>query len=146
VIRKLEENKKNQRVFDAYIDQAVTNENVFARKYRGYSLFVSGNNLSEGVRDLRQLGQVKALEAEMIAGWKNKEFYEGDIRECVVIIHCGAFVAVRIGQEVFYCGVENKDRLAVLEIGRRNNYIYDCRGIETADIANYGDNVVAFAF
>ena len=144
--KKLEQIRRNQRIFDKYIDLAVTNPCVFARVYRGYRLFVSGNNLSEGVKDLRQLGQVKTLEAEMIAGWKNKKFYQGDIRECVVIIHTGAFVAVRIRQEVFYCGVENRDRLAVLEIGRRNNSIYDGRGLVTADIANYGDNVVAFAF
>ena len=144
--KKLEQIRRNQRIFDKYIDLSVTNPCVFAREYRGYRLFVSGNNLSEGVKYLRQLGQVKTLEAEIIAGWKNKKFYKGDIRECVVIIDAGAFVAVRIRQEVFYCGVENRDRLAVLEIGRRNNSIYDGRGLVTADIANYGDNVVAFAF
>ena len=123
--KKLEQIRRNQRIFDKYIDLSVTNPCVFAREYRGYRLFVSGNNLSEGVKDLRQLGQVKTLEAEIIAGWKNKKFYKGDIRECVVIIEAGAFV---------------------LEIGRINNSIYDGRGLVTADIANYGDNVVAFAF
>ena len=144
--KKLEEIRRNQRIYDKYIDLAVTNPCVFAREYRGYRLFVSGHNLSEGVKDLRQLGAVKTLEAEMIAGWKSKKFYKGDIRECVVIIEAGAFVAVRIGQEVYYVGVENRDRMAVLDIGRRNLAIYDCRGIESSSIADYGDNVVAFSF
>ena len=144
--KKLEENKKNQRIFDKYIDLAVTNPSIFAREYRGYRLFVNGNNVTEAVKHLRQLGAVETLEAEMIAGLKNKKFYEGDIRECVVIILAGAFVTVRIGQDVYYCGVKNKDRTAVLDIGRRTSAIYDCRGIESSSIAEYGDNVVAFSF
>ena len=144
--KKLEENKKNQRIFDKYIDLAVTNPSIFAREYRGYRLFVNGNNVTEAVKHLRQLGAVETLEVEMIAGLKNKKFYEGDIRECVVIILAGAFVTVRIGQDVYYCGVKNKDRTAVLDIGRRTSAIYDCRGINTNSIADYGENVIHYAF
>ena len=144
--KKLEENKKNQRIFDKYIDLAVIKPSIFAREYRGYRLFVNGNNVNEAVKHLRQLGAVETLEAEMVAGLKNKKFYEGDIRECVVIILAGAFVTVRIGQDVYYCGVKNKDRTAVLDIGRRTSAIYDCRGINTNSIADYGENVIHYAF
>lgn len=143
---KLQEIRRKQRIFDKYIDLAVTQPTVFARKYRGFRLFVNGRNSFKAVQTLRALGTIKTVKAEMIAGGINKKFYEGDIASCVVIIEAGAYVAVRIGQDVFYCGVENKDRLSVLDIARRNKSIYDCRGIAASNLQDYGDNVVAFNF
>ena len=146
MIRKLEENKKNQRVFDKYIDLAVTNENMFARKYRGYSLFVSGHKTVEGVAALRSVGTEKVRSSEIRAGNQNKTFYEDDFGTCVCICTAGAFLAVRIGKEIFYTGVKNSDRTAVLVVARKTHCIYDLRALPIQAMAKHSKNVVHLAF
>ena len=146
MIRKLEENKKNQRVFDKYIDLAVTNENMFARKYRGYSLFVSGHKAVEGVAALRSIGLVETQTGEILAGNQNKRFYEGDFGTCVCLCMAGAFLAVRIGKEIFYTGVKNSDRTAVMDVARKTHCIYDLRALPIQAIARQSKNVIHLAF
>jgi len=146
VIRKLEENKKNQRVFDEYIDLAVLNSNMFARKYRGYSLFVSGHKTVEGVAALRSVGTEKVRSSEIRAGDQNKTFYQGDFGTCVCICTAGAFLAVRIGREIFYVGVKSSDRTAVMDVARRTHCIYDLRALPVQAIARQSKNVVHLAF
>lgn len=144
--KKLEEIKNHQRVYDKNIDLAVTAPTIFAREYRGYRLFTAGKNAFEAAQRLRALGQTESWVAEVQAAEDNKAFYQGDIATCVVVIPEGAYVAVRINREVYYYGVKNKDRIAVLATARRAKKIYDCRNIQATNIADYGDNVVAFAF
>ena len=146
MIRKLEENKKNQRVFDEYIDLAVLNSNMFARKYRGYSLFVSGHKTVEGVAALRSVGTEKVRSSEIRAGDQNKTFYQGDFGTCVCICTAGAFLAVRIGREIFYVGVKSSDRTAVMDVARRTHCIYDLRALPVQAIARQSKNVVHLAF
>mgnify|MGYP003648304289 CR=1 FL=1 len=146
MIRKLEENKKNQRVFDKYINLAVTNENMFARKYRGYSLFVSGHKTVEGVALLRSVGLAGMQSSEIRAGYQNKTFYEDDYGTCVCLCKAGAFLAVLIGKEIFYVGVKNSDRSAVLNVARRTHCIYDLRALPVQAIARQSKNVVHLAF
>lgn len=146
MIRKLEENKKNQRVFDNYIDRAVTNENVFARKYRGYSLFVSGHKTVEAIAVLRSIGQAGMQIDETRAGDRNKTFYQGDFGTCVCLCMEGAFLAVRILKEIFYVGVKSSDRSAVLDVARRTHCIYDLRALPIQAIARQSKNVVHLAF
>jgi hypothetical protein len=146
VIRKLEENKKNQRVFDKYIDLAVTNENMFARKYRGYSLFVSGHKTVEAIAVLRSIGQAGMQMNEIRAGDQNKTFYQGDFGVCVCLCTAGAFLAVRIGKEIFYVGVKSSDRSAVLDVARRTHSIYDLRALPVQAMAKHSKNVIHLAF
>ena len=144
--KKLEVNKKNQRVFDKYIDLAVTNENMFARKYRGYSLFVSGHKAVEGVAAVRSIGLVETQADEVLAGNQNKRFYEGDFGTCVCICAAGAFLAVRIGREIFYVGVKSSDRSAVLDVARRTHCTYDMRALPIQAMAKHSKNVIHLAF
>ena len=144
--KKLEENKKNQRVFDKYIDLAVTNPSIFARRYRGYSLFVSGHKTVEAIAALRSIGTEKVRSSEIRAGNQNKTFYEDDFGTCVCICTAGAFLAVRIGKEIFYTGVKNSDRTAVLDVARRTHCIYDLRALPIQAIARQSKNVVHLAF
>ena len=146
MIRKLEENKKNQRVFDKYINLAVTNENMFARKYLGYSLFVSGHKTVEGVALLRSVGSAGLQSGEIRAGYQNKRFYKDDFGTCVCICKAGAFLAVRIGKEIFYVGVKNSDRTAVMDFARKTDCIYDMRALPIQAIARQSKNVVHLAF
>tara|TARA_R110001592_G_scaffold186345_1_gene430707 strand:+ start:3608 stop:4048 length:441 start_codon:yes stop_codon:yes gene_type:complete len=146
VKKKLEENKKNQRVFDKYIDLAVTNENMFAREYRGYLLFVSGHKAVEGVAVLRSAGQAGMQADEILAGNQNKTFYQGDFGACVCLCKPGAFLAVRIGKEIFYVGVKSSDRSAVLDVARQTHCIYDVRALPIQAIARQSKNVVHLAF
>ena len=110
--KKSEQIRRNQRIFDKYIDLAVTNENMFARKYRGYRLFVSGHKAVEGVAALRSIGQAGMQIDEIRAGDQNKTFYQGDFGACVCLCKPGAFLAVRIGKEIFYVGVKSSDHSA----------------------------------
>ncbi len=144
--KKLEENKKNQRVFDNYIDLAVTNPSVFARRYRGYSLFVSGHKTVEGIAALRSIGTEKVRSSEIRAGTKNKTFYEDDFGTCVCLCTAGAFLAVRIGKEIFYTGVKTSDRTAVLVVARKTHCIYDLRALPIQAMAKHSKNVVHYAF
>ena len=144
--KKLEEIKNNQRVYDKYIDLAVTAPSIFARDYRGYRLLTAGKNAFKAAQRLRALGHSENWVAEVQAAEDNRAFYEGDIATCVVVIPEGAFVTVRINCDVYYYGVRNQDRIAVLATARRAKTIYDCRNISSANFADYGDNVVAFAF
>lgn len=144
--KKLAEIRNHQRIYDKYIDLAVTAPSIFAREYRGYRLFTAGKNAFEAAQRLRALGQTESWVAEVQAAGDNRAFYQGDIATCVVVIPEGAYVAVRINCDVYYYGVKNKDRIAVLATARRAKTIYDCRNIRAATIADYGDNVVAFAF
>tara|TARA_R110000744_G_scaffold59987_1_gene124508 strand:- start:412 stop:852 length:441 start_codon:yes stop_codon:yes gene_type:complete len=146
VVRKLEENKKNQRVFDKYIDLAVTNENVFARKYRGYSFFVSGHKTVEAIAVLRSIGQAGMQIDEIRAGDQNKTFYQGDFGACVSLCTAGAFLTVRISKEIFYTGVKSSDRSAVMDVARRTHSIYDLRALPIQAIARQSKNVVHLAF
>ena len=146
MIRKLEENKKNQRVFDEYIDLAVTNPCVFAREYRGYRLFVSGYKAVEGIAALSSVGLAETQSGEILAGNQNKRFYEDDFGTCVCICSAGAFLAVRIGKEIFYTGVKNSDRTAVLDVARRTNCTYDMRALPIQAMAKHSKNVIHLAF
>lgn len=146
MIRKFEVNKKNQRVFDKYIDLAVTNENMFAREYRGYSLFVSGHKAVEGVAVLRSAGQAGMQADEILAGNQNKAFYEGDFGACVCLCKPGAFLAVRILKEIFYVGVKSSDRSAVVDVARRTHCTYDVRALPVQAIAKRSKNVIHLAF
>ena len=146
MIRKLEENKKNQRVFDKYIDLAVTEPNVFARRYHGYNLFVSGTNATEGVCALRSVGSAQARSRELAARKANAKFYQGDFGSCAVVITAGVFVSVRIGKEIFYYGVKNSDRSAVMDVARRAHCIYDMRALPIQAIARQSKNVIHYAF
>lgn len=144
MIRKLEENKKNQRIFDKYLDLAVTNESVFARRYRGYDLYVSGFNTAAGVRTLRSVGNTQAQ--EMRAGRTNTKFYQGDFGFCAIVVQAGVWASVRIGKEIFYTGVKNKDRRAVLDIARKTHCTYDLRALPIQAIAKKAKNVIHLAF
>jgi hypothetical protein len=146
VLEKLEKIKHQQRIHDQYIDLALTQPNIFAREYRGYRLSVGGRNMVGAAQRLCALGKTENWNAEVQAAGDNRAFYEGDIATCVVVIPEGAYVAVRIERDVYYFGVKNKDRIAVLATARRSKTIYDCRDIRVASLADYGDNVVAFAF
>ena len=144
MIRKLEENKKNQRIFDQYLDLAVINPNIFVRCYRGYDMFVSGHNTSKAFRALSRLGSSKIDEIK--AGKSNGKFYEGHFRYCCIVIPAGVFVAVRIHTEIFYTGVKNKDRRAVLDIARKTHCTYDLRALPIQAIARKAKNVIHLAF
>ena len=146
MIKKLEENKKNQRIFDKYIDLSVTEPNVFARRYCGYDLFVSGKNATEGVCALRSVGNAQARSRELAAGKANAKFYQGDFGSCAVVITAGVFVSVRIGKEIFYYGVKNSDRSAVMDVARRAHCIYDMRALPIQAIARQSKNVIHYAF
>jgi hypothetical protein len=146
VLEKLEKIKHQQRIHDQYIDLALTQPNIFAREYRGYRLSVGGRNMVGAAQRLCALGKTENWNAEVQAAGDNRAFYEGDIATCVVVIPEGAYVAVRIERDVYYFGVKNKDRIAVLATARRSKTIYDCRDIRVASLADYGDNVVSFAF
>ena len=146
MIRKLEENKKNQRVFDKYIDLAVTNPSIFVRRYRGYSLFVSGHKAVEGVAAVRSIGLVETQTDEILAGNQNKRFYEGDFSACVCICSVGAFLSVRIGKEIFHTSVKSSDRTAVMDVARKTHCIYDMRALPIQAIARHSKNVVHLAF
>tara|TARA_R110000772_G_scaffold56454_1_gene128487 strand:- start:64 stop:504 length:441 start_codon:yes stop_codon:yes gene_type:complete len=146
VKKKLEENKKNQRVFDNYIDRAVTNSSIFARRYHGYNLFVSGKNATEGVCALRSAGSAQVRSRELAAGKTNAKFYQGDFGSCAVVITAGVFVAVRIGKEIYYAGVKNSDRSAVMDVARRSHCIYDMRALPIQAIARHSKNVIHYAF
>jgi len=146
VLKKLEKIKHQQRIYDKYIDLALTQPNIYARVYRGYRLFTGGKNAFEAAQRLRALGQTGNWNAEVQAAGDNKAFYQGEIATCVVVTPEGAYLAVRIEHDVYYYGVKNKDRIAVLATARRSKTIYDCRDIRIASFADYGDNVVAFAF
>ena len=143
---KIEKIKHQQRIYDKYIDLAVTQPSIFAREYRGYRLSVGGRNMFEAAQRLNALGQTENWNAEVQAAGDNKAFYQGEIATCVVVIPEGAYLAVRIERDVYYFGVKNQDRIAVLATARRSKTIYDCRDIRIASFADYGDNVVAFAF
>lgn len=143
---KLEKIKYQQRIHDKNIDLALTQPNIFARNYRGYRLFTGGKNAFEAAQRLRALGQTENWKTEVQAAGDNRAFYQGDIATCVVVIPEGAYMAVRIERDVYYFGVKNQDRTAVLATARRSKTIYDCRNIRIASFADYGDNVVAFAF
>lgn len=146
MIKKLEEYKKNQRVFDNYIDRAVTEPNVFARHYCGYDLFVSGRKATEGVSSLRSFGKLKDRSREIAAWRMNAKFYQGDFGSCAVVITAGVFVAVRIGKEIFYASVKNSDRSAVMDVARRTHCIYDMRSLPIQAIAKHSKNVIHYAF
>ena len=144
--KKLEKNKKNQRVFDKYIDLAVTEPNVFARRYYGYNLFISGKNATEGVFALRSTGNAQTRSLELAVGKTNAKFYQGDFGSCAVVITAGVFVAVRIGKEIFYYGVKNSDRSAIMDVARRAHCIYDMRALPIQAIAKHSKNVIHYAF
>jgi hypothetical protein len=146
VKKKLAEKKKNQRIFDNYIDRAVTEPNVFARRYRGYSLFVSGHKTVEGIAALRSIGAEKVRSSEIRAGNQNKTFYEDDFGTCVCICTAGVFVAVRIGKEIFYSGVKYSDRSAVMDVARRAHCIYDLRALPIQAMAKHSKNVIHYTF
>ena len=144
--KKLAENKKSQRVFDKYIDRAVTEPNVFARRYYGYNVFISGKNATEGVFALRSAGNAQARSLELAAGKTNAKFYQGDFASCAVVITAGVFVAVRIGKEIFHTSVKSSDRTAVMDVARRAHCIYDMRALPIQAIARDSKNVVHLAF
>ena len=144
--KKLAEKKKNQRIFDNYIDRAVTEPNVFARPYNGYNLFISGKNATEGVCALRSVGNAQARSFELAAGKTNAKFYEGDFGSCAVVITAGVFVAVRIGKEIFYSGVKYSDRSAVMDVARRAHCIYDLRALPIQAMAKHSKNVIHYTF
>lgn len=143
--KKLEENKKNQKIFDEYLNLAVMSENVFARHHRGYNLFVSGHNAVKGVCILRDLG-VETSAQEMVAGRTNAEFYKGDYGFCAIITPAGVFAAVRIHKDIFYTGVKTIHRKPVLDIARKTHRIYDLRALPIQALASKAKNVVHLAF
>ena len=144
--KKLEQIRRNQRIFDNYIDRAVTNPSIFARRYRGYSLFVSGHKTVEGIAALRSIGAEKVRSSEIRAGNQNKTFYEDDFGTCVCICTAGVFVAVRIGKEIFYSGVKYSDRSAVMDVARRAHCIYDLRALPIQAMAKHSKNVIHYTF
>jgi len=147
--------KERQRLWDTYIDSAARTSTLAFNYFNGLTFYeVSGCEISRPYTNwLREMSQSpylqKSREALMLVAIDNKEFYQGDCGESLLILRDASFVALRIGSDMLYVAVKPWDTHVMRSHARHKNMIYDLRNLELVSLKENGqgyDNVLIASF
>ena len=134
--------RANQAIVDNYLNFAIEREPEYVRTYRTCNLYINGHNKLNGIKYLKLLGNNDGTVVNSVT----RNFYSGYTQSAAIVISCGLYLALRVGKDIFYTGVKNKDRKVVLAMSRKKNQVYDMRILGQTDSGHFGDNVITYSF
>lgn len=147
--------KERQRLWDNYIDSAARTSTLAFNYFNGLTFYeVPGCEISRPYTTwLREMSQSpylpKSREALMLVAINNKEFYQGDFGESLLILRDASFVALRVGSDILYVAVKPWDKHAMRSHARSKKLIYDLRNLELVSLKENSqgyDNVLIASF